>query len=253
MSIFGELAARPRWILASAALAATLALGTSAAGRVVAAGAPVDGDAGAIALVSPTSGGELNQGDRETRFVVQLPPAAACPGDSANDDWRVQSFLLPDGTDPLQIEYEGDVIVGATGWPLYGGDTVPYTNQMTGANERPGQPGLINEPRRMTFAVLDPGTLTDGRYRIGIGCSVGIRGQIKRYWDAQIEISGDRADDPGAMRWTVVEAAAPAESGGRRGLIVAGAVVVLAVAGAVLVFNRRGRTLDMDEPVKELR
>ena len=68
----------------------------------------VVGDAGDVVLIG-LDGDPISSGDASTRFFVRLPEGAACPGDSVNDQWRVNTFLIPVAQDPL------DVLFGSSG------------------------------------------------------------------------------------------------------------------------------------------
>lgn len=207
-------------------------------------------DAGAVAFVdasNPTS--VLSEGDNTTVFNLRIPDGATCPGDSANDNWRVQSFILPATDDPGATTY--DVIRPNGGGPrhaVYSVDTRPYVHVLTEQNPGPGLPGRILATPPLTFAVFPPGTLPDGNYRVGLACTLFRETAV--YWDAELVVSSDPQVDPGGMRWQLATASvgdastsavADAAPGTSATWIVVG-LGVLAAAGAALILRRRHTT-----------
>src|SRR5687768_17333907 len=58
--------------------------------------------------VGPTglpTGAPLDEGGSATPFTLQLPVGAACTGDSASSDYRVQSYMVPSAVDPNTLTF----------------------------------------------------------------------------------------------------------------------------------------------------
>ena len=55
-------------------------------------------------VVAP-SGRPIDGGGSATPFTLRLPDGAACPGDSANDGYRVNSYMVPLDVDPTTVTY----------------------------------------------------------------------------------------------------------------------------------------------------
>jgi hypothetical protein len=161
-------------------------------------------DAGGVLLVDPDTGSPLSSGDSNSVFTLALPPDASCPGDSANDDWRVQTFLVPANDDPGSLRYG---IIRADGdgrFAIYTVDTQPYVHALTGQNPAPGMPGMIRRIPPLSFAVFPAGTLEMQSYRIGVACT--LYRETAKYWDAEIVLAAAPEVQPGEFRWQVVGA-----------------------------------------------
>lgn len=216
----------------------------------------VSGAAGAAPPDEPVAAGDativdannrdrpLYEGDSTTIFSLRLPDDATCPGDSANDDWRIQSFLVPDGVDPGSLEY-GPTKPSAEGtYSLRGVDTRPWVSAFLAQNPAPGQPGEIPDPPSLIFGVL-PGSLADGRYQIGVVCH--FYGKPANYWAATVDVSETKTAESDLFQsftWRVppLAGAAQASAGesGSNGLVgLAVAVTVVAIAAALLFRARR--------------
>lgn len=150
----------------------------------------VTGDVGDVVLLAP-DGDPLRGGDRSTPFIVRLPEGAACPGDSANDQWRVNTFLIPIEQNPL------DVLFGSSGpeppwtsgmYPLFDNRTnLPIVFSMLRRNPAPGSPGLIESVPETGFSVVSDNQFPGGNYRLGISCQY--FAQTTQYWDTELIMS----------------------------------------------------------------
>ena len=144
---------------------------------------------------------DITHGDATTQFSLRLPANATCPGDSANDQWRVQSFSIPVGDDPVDIRY------GSIGpepsvngrYALFMVDTRPFVHQLTRQNPGRGQPGLINTLPAFSFEVVAGERIPGGRYRVGIACTY--FGKTARYWDTEIVIAEQPDANPPLLTW----------------------------------------------------
>lgn len=202
-------------------------------------------DAGDLVILD-IDGTPLRNGGSATDFSLQMPSGAACPGDSMNDQWRVQSFIIPAADDIGAVEYG---VVGPKGLaqrPLYELDTRRFVNQLTLPNLTTGQPGLIGGVPLMNFAPVSPGTFPPGRYRIGIACT--LFKDNGPYWDTEIVIENSPDDSPAGFTWRLPEAPsyeAPRDSGSLRRwlgiglLVIGGATVTWAVVSRSLSSFRR--------------
>ncbi len=205
--------------------------------------APVDeGSVRVVDVDDPTR--EFAAGASATVFTLALPEGATCPGDSANDQWRVNSFIIPADRDPGDLEYLVGDPEGEGNWSLYGVDTNPMIFEFTIPNVAAGLPGIIPEIRPMSFGVFPPGTLPAGRYRMGIACAY--FADTGTYWDTEIVIATDADDEPGQITWSIPEASADAvdansQSPGTRTWAWISAGVFAALASGLVLVQRRWR------------
>jgi len=220
------------------------ALGPSA---IAAAGAGSPVDAGEVVVADaerPST--DLTEGDSNTPFTLRLPPDASCPGDSANDDWRVQSFIIPDSDDLGQLRFGG---VGPEGppddarWALYAYNGQPYVHVLLGQNAAAGEPGQVLDTPTLGFAGWPPGRLPSGPYRLGIACTY-FR-DVSTYWDTEIVVTIDPDIQPGEFRWSVASAPGGTPDADSSGLgplwFVVGGLVLAVIVLAVIVVSVVGR------------
>lgn len=253
---------RLRMTCGIAVATAVLVLPTGATGLGA---APVSSDAGDVAVVAPTNvSDEIESGQGDTPFALRLPADASCPGDSANDDWRVDSFLVPASVDPATLQFNGAGPIGAGQLPLYQLSTFPFAATFTEPNEVPGDPGKIPPSPVLTFSVWAPDAVEiigEGTYAIGIACT--FWGRVGPYWDTLIDIEADPTDQVARMRWRpeASRAAAPVDAastersptdersstdeGSSSWLLAALVAVVVAVVAGVLVVQHRRRSTSL--------
>jgi hypothetical protein len=151
----------------------------------------------------------------------------------------VQSFLIPVGDDPGAIEY-GVAGPEGTQFPLFAFDTKPFSHQPTRVSSSPDDPGVIPTLPGMTFAVFEPGYIPPGTYRIGVACT--FFRQTFQYWDTEIVIEADAADEPAQLTWRAPGASPfepPSDGSTRRLLILAGIAAALSAAAVLLWQSRR--------------
>jgi hypothetical protein len=153
---------------------------------------------------------QVPHGGSATEFSLEPPSGAMCPGDSMNDSWRVQTFIIPAAADPGTIQYGVNGPTGEHQYSVYDKFTAPVVDYLTVPNPGPGQPGRIDMLPPMSFAVFPPGELPDGRYRIGIACTY--FGKTANYWDTEILLAASAGDKPAHLVWRL--AVAPADVGG---------------------------------------
>ncbi len=218
-------------------------------------GAPIGQDAGSVVIVDPLNiDREYQRGDSTSAFSLRLPEGAACPGDSANDDWRVQTFIVPFDNDLSRLTFEA--LRPASDEParfrslreVNGGI---YTQQMTAPNPVAGQPGLIGPFPAFTFAYFETGTFPPGRYQIGVACT-NLDWTTQRYWNAVVEFTVNTDVEPGGMDWRYLgdNGVAPAggdggtSDGGSSGWAIPIGIVAAVAAGAGLFLLKRHRASD---------
>lgn len=208
-----------------------------------------DRRAGPVTVMKVDDPGSTKQsGAVDDRFLLKPPARAACPGDSLNDDYRIQSFIVPDNDDPGALEYESLKPVGEGRWALYNQWGSRWVQKMTSPNSGTGTPGLIDESPVLTLAYFKPGQLPAGTYRIGLACTY--ENVTARYWDARIEFTPGDADGSGS--WIVLDQSpysAPTGSSWLVPLLVAIVVFAVLFAGSFWLFSRSARDRDVDPSV----
>jgi hypothetical protein len=209
----------------------------------------VGAHAGALTIIDINGGyGPLTRGGSGSEFLLRLPTEATCPGDSAHDQWRVQTWIVPASVDPLTIGYglRGPKDPGQ--WPmfdLYGAVVEQVTLPQ---NTAAGQPSFIPALPQMTFARFTTEMLPPGTYRVGVACT--LFREMASYWDVEIVVEASAADKPGGFVWHLAGAPAtstPASSNATWWFVGAGALTVL-VVGLVLVLRSRRHSHPTPEP-----
>jgi hypothetical protein len=224
------------------AIVATTSLASSVVAQPV---APEDlpdkeGRVGQATVVVGGSDDPVVRGGSATEFSLELAEGAACPGDSASGDWRVQSFLVPAADDPGTFSYESTKPAGAGRWALYPLDTRSYIDKLTAVAAEEGGEGVIDERPIFTFVLFPPNTLPDGTYRLGIACS--LRGETYRYWDNQIIITNTPEDQPAQLTWELVDSSSVSSGSSSSFPVLVIAGLGIAVAAVIVAFViRRGR------------
>lgn len=205
---------------ACAAAASTLALGAMLAPPVLA--APAAGVAEVVHAQDGTTavGQPIASGSATDKFTLRLPAGASCSGDSAHGEYRVQSFMVPDGVDTASLTFGPNgptprSVGGNFRQPLYAPNTTPFVNAATNLAEVPGGPGTIINIPSFDLHVFKAGAIPDGSYVIGIACTKGPPSptQVDRLWSTKLVI-GAFAGAPGPGSWTAPESAAKLASGG---------------------------------------
>jgi len=161
-----------------------------------------------VAVVASNSGEKLTLGGSADEFTLKLPPRSTCPGDSANDGFRVDSYMVPSAVAPTDVTFgsAGPEVNTLTRYdefrqPLYDNLTAMFVNRLTAANEKPGEPGLIIDVPMFSLDVYSAGQVPPGPYNIGVACT--LDGQAKTTWNTQITIEKDSTDKPAGVRWSV--------------------------------------------------
>jgi len=181
--------------------------------------------AGAAELITPSNGTPsgggalLTTGGSSTLFTVRLPAVANCTGDSANGNYRVQSYMVPSTVDPggLTFDSSGPKPNGTGAdfrQPLYtkvGGSG--YTDAQTAdAVTQPGPGQIINIPT-FSLDVYSSTELLPGAYNVGIACTKGPASttQVDKFWNLQMTVVTDPTDSPTKIKWTVLASQATTE------------------------------------------
>jgi hypothetical protein len=196
------------------------------------------------------------EGGSTTEFRFDLPDQAVCPGDSANDDYRVNSYMVPVDVDPASVEFSGNGPEpqhygddGEFRMPLFDLETSGVVRHMTANNDRPGQPGRLMEIPWVDFAVYEPGLIPPGTYNVGLACT--LAGEVTNAWNATIQVTLDPKDEPAALHWAAVGGPEPVDGDGGAVGPVAAVGALLAAGGGVRSWRRR--TTRTPTPVQEPR
>jgi hypothetical protein len=225
-----------------------LAAATSASAFATTVPAPPDTSSitpvrrGDLTLVEADRRGVVREsGGSATQFSVDLPKDSVCPGDSENDNWRLQTFIVPGDVDPGSLEYS---VIGPTGtkqYAIYDIFTAPVVDQLTVPNGEPGLPGRPTPFPPMSFAVFPPGEIPPGTYRIGVACTY--FGATANYWDTEIIIAAEPKDEPAQLTWRLPSAPPATLSGTAAPSDFPWTATFLAIAAGALLFvvflNRR--------------
>ena len=222
-------------------LAVALGVAVSAVAGVGGHSAVAATRAGQVVIVSSTNLLDpIDSGSHATSFSLRLPPDSTCPGDSMNDDWRLQTFVVPSSDDPGELTY---YVTGPAGpeddarVSLYTTEGRPFVDELLGANARPGLPGEIPQFPPLSFKRLPVDYLPTGSYLLGVACT-DRDGRTQKYWDTTIELTASAA----SMEWRVVsEQPGSLGRGSRTGLVVLFTVLgVVLLLVAIVIWRRPG-------------
>ena len=166
--------------------------------------------AGAATAAEPSRSRRRREAARPTSASISRP-SAACTGDSAGGNYRVQTYLIPAAADPASLTFDGSGPIAVSGEfrsPLYSSNGDPVVAALTGSASTPGGPGLISGLPTLNFAVFLPGESRPATYNVGVACTVGGAGpsQLDKYWNTGITVTADAGDAPAGFTWV---AAAP--------------------------------------------
>ena len=151
----------------------------------------------------------LMGGDRETPFGLRLPDDAECPGDSATDQWRVESFVIPGEDDPADIRFASYSLATDGQWPLLDVDSQKFLAEFMPENPAAGLPGQIPDLPTFTFELYGRNELPEGRYTLGIACSY--FNKMGVFWSTQIDLKYESGDPSSDFQWHVVTPPAGAD------------------------------------------
>ena len=151
---------------------------------------------------------QITKGDSATKFSLRLSEPVSCPGDSADENYRVQSYMVPASLKPHDIEYNGlgpaphsFGVFETFRQPLYDITTRPYDSALTEEAESPGEPGAIVNIPTFSFAVYSPGDLPPGTYNVGIACTLNNKAVIS--WNTRLVFTKSTKDKPAQVKWQI--------------------------------------------------
>jgi len=195
-----------------------------------------DATAGIATVVDPRTGNPLNSGGSATLFALQLPPGAACAGDSAHKGYLLYSYVLSSTVNPATLTYKD-------GYPATGVDLIdqygdPWVTKFTAVDTGAVSVGSIF---KWSLYGHDTAAIKPGNsYNIGISCSQNFK--TASYWNVGMRFLPS-ATDPAGFTWAVVapvRGGHPSSSAGLDVVIgVLAGIAVVAAGAAVLL--RRGR------------
>lgn len=167
---------------------------------------------GAATIKTAGGAANLQSGDGATQWTLRLPAGASCPGDSPNNGWRWQTYMVPASVDPSTLTFgsTGPTPLGTGAsfrQPLYFGTSQgasagnPVVNQQTpAASPAPGPGPIVNIPD-FDLQVFTPGQIPAGVYNLGIACTLGgpSATQMSNYWNVQMTIATGTASNGNAQ------------------------------------------------------
>ena len=148
----------------------------------------------------------LTSGDSATTFTLRLPSNAACPGDSTNDGYRWQTYMVPSSVNPNSLTFNSAGPITASGFhkPLFTTAGDPVVNEVTADKVAPATTGQIVNIPDMNFSVYAAGDIPADTYNIGIGCTLGAASstQLSSFWNTAIVVTSSASDTgPAHIAW----------------------------------------------------
>jgi hypothetical protein len=184
------------------------------------------------AIVQPGTLTPLHGGGSATPYGVVLPAGASCPGDTAHDQYRVYSYLIPTGVALTSVSFKGFLPRSYYGFIAYGA-------YFGAVNTAEGTGQIVGIPDSFVFIRLTPSelfssdTTSSATWEGGIAC-VNRDGVATDAWNTQFRFTRD-SKDPGGFRWTVENPASVSAAGGTPWLWIGGGLVALSVLSAVVL------------------
>jgi len=152
----------------------------------------------------------LNSGNSGTAFTLRLPAGASCPGDSANDGYRWQTYMVPASVDPGSLQFGANGpnpggIGAAFRQPLFDTTGSPIVQQQTQNAATPPGPGPIINIPDANYAVFSPGDIPAGAYNVGVACTLGPPSatQLSSYWNVTKTFTTNASGGPAQVNWSV--------------------------------------------------
>ena len=142
--------------------------------------------------LSPTSG------DSATDFTLTFPNGAVskCPGDTANDGYYLQGFVVPGATVVDDLTFDGSS--PSVGQPLF----EPSGTAVQNYTVEPSTGNILQLPGTYTFTINSPGDFQTGTYLVGLACTKGDgAGMVKTYWTTAMDITTDASAGPAQFTW----------------------------------------------------
>lgn len=164
--------------------------------------------AGHALLVDPATNETMTSGGSQTNWSFKFEPAIAkCSGDSANDGYRVYSFITPFANDPAELRFDSNGPVqppGSFAYPLFDNAARPYIAR----NTAPETGQVMDFPAvQFTFNrfTIDKRQgklhLPAGDYHVGIACWDANNNAPDKYWDPKVTFTASSSDPNGEV-WT---------------------------------------------------
>jgi hypothetical protein len=225
-----------RTLLATAVVPAALLAGVAGGVTASPGSASATVTSGVAAITKPGSLTKLDSGGSDTLFGVQLPAGASCPGDTAHDGYRVDSYLVPAGVSLSSVNFK-------TGLPDRGSGYVAYGRYYGAINTSLGSGLLVGLPpdltmNRLTTRQLFPAGQKSVTWNGGIACATA-GGVVTNYWNSRFVFTATPSD-PHGFTWRVV--AQPALAPSHSYLWIGIGLIVLSIllaAFAVFISQRR--------------
>jgi hypothetical protein len=159
-------------------------------------------NAGSLTVAS-ASGAPITTGNATTSFNLVPPSTAACSGDTATGQYRVNSYIVPASVDPSTLTWNsaGPVPVGQGATlrqPLFSATNSPLVNAATALNT-----GAISAALGSPFSVSTfqdaggPTFLPDGNYNVGLACT--LAGAEDKFWNVVLNFTANA----GTLQFTV--------------------------------------------------
>jgi hypothetical protein len=224
---------RPRFvlILATGVLGIALLSSTGRAGAAVV--------SGTAEITAPYATTPLDSGGSATEYGVVLPAAAACPGDTAHQGYRVYSYLVPQNVPLSSLTVKGDApFRGDAGHPYFG--YIAFGEYYGPVNTDLNTGGIPDLPPEFTWSRLTRHDLfangqTSAVWDGGILCATA-NGAVTNDWNTAIQFTVSSAD-PGGFTWKVVN---PPSTSFFNGVTIGVALILLsAVVGAFAIIRSR--------------
>jgi hypothetical protein len=176
-----------RDVFRAATIACAVMLGISTWTVIAGGSTPLAAATAGTATLDPASGASA------TDFAVALPAGAACSGNSASDNFRVQSYMVPGTVDPATLTFNSGGPVPEAGQfrtPLIAASGDPYVDGLTSVPAG-GGPGLVTGLPLFNYALFLPGEIPGGTYNVGIACTQGLPSptQLDKFWNARIDVT----------------------------------------------------------------
>ncbi len=148
-------------------------------------------------------------GNSDTQFLLNLPEGAACTGDSATDNYRVQTFMAVATTDPATLTFGGsgpnNANVGASFLqPLFAATgNSPVSGRLAAPVSGQVDDGVVFSLAAVTSGgvVQAQGVLPEGDYILGYMCTVGTA--LDKYWTATLTIAHDDTESRAGITFAV--------------------------------------------------
>jgi hypothetical protein len=182
---------------------ACLGLGVTGAEAVPTVGAAVLADPDSSVLVGAQASDQL--------YTVTLPLGASCPGNTAEEGYRVYSFLVPAGTDPASVDFSlgtpsaGLGFVRTEGYFESGGANTASLGEVTGIPLNFQWSAGVGGFYPVTG---DGGLIPNGSTASWVGgiLCVDSPGAVQTYWAVDITFTVS-ASDPNGFVWTAGDTA----------------------------------------------